>query len=64
MKTLAEREKDFRKDLDELLNKHKAEIYVADDGKPYGMATHFIEVAFDGIYKDCETLAEYGDFKL
>lgn len=31
------READFMRDLQELCNKHHAEIEVTDNGKPYGM---------------------------
>ena len=37
MKTAQEREQDFRKELETLLEKHGAELYITDDGKDHGM---------------------------
>lgn len=37
MQTAKEREAAFRRDLAELLTKHKAELAITDNGKSYGM---------------------------
>lgn len=66
MLTSKEREESFRKDLDKLLKKHKAEIEVTDDGKPYGLHSAICKIYLDGVYdKDThECIAEYTDFLL
>jgi hypothetical protein len=65
MKTAKEREADFRRDLDELLKKHNAELNVTDDGKSYGLHKGICEVFIPGEY-DCEgnAIKEYADFRL
>lgn len=50
MKTSAEREFEFRKDLQKLLNKHSAELNITDDGKPYGMHSAVCIVEMEGSY--------------
>ena len=37
MKTAQQREEDFRRDLQALLEKHSADLEVTDDRKPWGM---------------------------
>lgn len=65
MKTAAEREKHFRQELEQLLNRHGCEIVVTDDGKPYGMHSPVLRFEMDAIYDDSGSgvmLAEYTDF--
>ena len=52
MITKQEREKLFRKELQELLNRHGAEMYVTDDHRPYGMHSGICEVSIDAKYND------------
>lgn len=59
------REAEFRRDLAELLAKHRAEIDVGDDGRPFGMHSGVARVSLDAVYDaDGETLAEYAEFEL
>lgn len=66
MLTSKEREEAFRKDLDKLLKKHKAEIEITDDGKPWGFHSAICKIYLDAIYdKDThECIAEFTDFIL
>jgi len=64
MKTKAEREAEFRKDLQELLNKHKAELNITDDGKPYGMHSAICRVEMDGSYDYDKPILPYAEFDL
>ena len=64
MKTAIEREAEFRKDLQALLNKHGAELNITDDGKPYGMHRAVCRVEMDGIYENGCTVLEYAEFDL
>lgn len=65
MFTAKEREELFRKDLKELLEKHKAELVITDDGKPYGMHNPIVNISmFQEYDKDGNVIAEYTDFNL
>lgn len=47
-----QREEAFRKDLAELLKKHRAEMDITDDGKSYGMHSAIVMIYMDGVYDD------------
>lgn len=66
MKTRAEREAEFRKDLQELLLKHGAELHITDDGKPCGMHSSICRVEMEGSYDyDNDTMVlPYTEFYL
>lgn len=64
MKTAKQREQDFRKELQELCDKHGAEIEADDDGKPYGLASAIIRVSMASIYENNEYVAEFVEFQL
>lgn len=60
-----EKEEAFRKDLQELLTRHRAELRITDDGKPYGMHTSFLEVSMMCEWTEAgEQTDEYTEFKL
>ena len=42
---MGKRQEAFMADLQELLNKHKAELEVTDNGRPYGMHAGVCEVS-------------------
>jgi hypothetical protein len=50
MITAEEREAEFRKDMQELLNKHQVELIITDDGKPYGMHSPILRIEMDEAY--------------
>ena len=52
MKTASEREAEFRRELNHLLDKYDAEIDITDDGKDYGMHTGICEIYLPGKYDD------------
>lgn len=66
MKTIAEREAEFRADLLELLNKHSARIVVTDDGKPFGMHSAICRIEMEGSfdYENCKPVLPYAEFIL
>ena len=65
MFTKEEREEAFRKDLKELLEKHKAELWVGDDGRPYGLHSGVVEITMYGKWdENGDQIAEFTDFKL
>ena len=63
MKTKKEREEEFRRDLAELLAKHKAELDITDDGKSYGMHSGIAVVTMMNEWdEDGNQTAEYTEF--
>ena len=65
IQTAAEREEAFRRDFDELLEKHKAELEITDDRKPYGLHSGVAVVTIMSEYDDDgNQTAEYTEFKL
>lgn len=64
-RTSKERESCFRADLASLLKKHRAELQVTDDGKPWGMHNGVCEVT---MYTENDNFgnvtAEYTNFRL
>jgi hypothetical protein len=65
MKTAEQRKTEFLQDLRQLCFKHSCELSISDDGKPYGMHSPILVLAFDGVYsEDNETLLEFGCFEL
>ena len=65
MKTSKEREEAFRRDLAELLAKHKAELKITDDGRSYGMQSGIAEVTMMSEW-DAEgnLTADYTEFQI
>ena len=65
MKTAKEREEAFRRDLAELLAKHKAELDITDDGKSYGMHNGIAVVTMMGEWDgNGDATAEYTEFRI
>ena len=66
MVTAKEREDAFRKELQELLDKHGAEITITDDVKPYGLHSGACLVSMDSTWNsvtgDCAK--EFTEFSL
>lgn len=67
MITAKEREKAFRKDLQELLDKHGAHLTITYDGEPYAVNHHgvcIVEMAseWSTFTRDC--LKEFTEFLL
>ncbi len=65
MQTAKEREEAFRRDLAELLAKHKAELNITDDGKSYGMHNGVAEIMMMSEW-DAEgnLTADYTEFRI
>ena len=64
METADERQSAFRKDLEELLKKHGAEIYIDDfDKRPY-ITSYRISVSMQSEYSDTECVKDYCEFEL
>ena len=65
MKTSKAREQEFRNDVAALLNKHKAELFITDDGASYGM---HVGVAVVSMISECDEsgnqTAEYTEFRI
>jgi len=65
MKTAEQRKTEFLQELRQLCFKHKCELSLSDDGKPYGMHSPTIVLSFDGIYdENYETVEQHGEFEL
>lgn len=66
MKTQADREAEFRKDLRELLLKHNAELNITDDGKSFGMHSAICRVEMEGSYDydNDKMILPYTEFNL
>ena len=65
MKTKKEREAAFRADLTELLTRHKAELRITDDEKPYGLHQGVAEITMSSEYDaDGYQTAEFTDFRI
>ena len=65
MKTPKEREEAFRRDLAELLAKHKAELDITDDGKSYGMHRGIAVVTMMSEWDEAgNQTAEYTEFRI
>ena len=65
MQTPTEREQAFRRDLDELLTKHKAELQITDDGKGYGMHNGIAVVTMMSEWDEVNNqTAEYTEFQI
>ena len=45
---MSQREAEFRKDLNELLDNHRAKLIITDDGKPYGLHSSGLIIEMDG----------------
>lgn len=60
-----ERETAFRRDLAGLLEKHKAELSITDDGKPYGMHSPEAWVSMDAEWDtDGNMVSEDTEFRI
>lgn len=65
MKTAVQRKIDFLKELHQLCIKHKCEMSLSDDGRPYGMHSPTIVLAFDVVYTpDGDVIEQYGEFEI
>ena len=65
MRTAKEREEAFRRDLAELLAKHKAELDITDDGRSYWMHSGIAVVTMTGEWDgDGNETAEYTEFRI
>ena len=65
MQTPKEREDAFRRDLAELLTKHKAELEITDDRKGYGMHNGIAVVTMMSEWdKDNNQTADYTEFRI
>lgn len=65
MRTPKEREDAFRRDLAALLEKHKAELEITDDGKPYGLHSAEAVVTMMGEWDEAgNQTAEYTEFRI
>ena len=66
MITAKEREDAFRKELQELLDKHGAKLTVTDDGKPYGIHSEACLVSMDSEFdkNTFECVKEFTEFFL
>ena len=65
MKTAKEREEAFRRDLAELLAKHKAELDITDDRKSYGQHNGIAVVTMMGEWdSNGDATAEYTEFEI
>lgn len=65
MKTPADREAAFRKDLADLLAKHGADLEITDDGKPYGMHTGIATVTMYSDWDDTGVqIADFTEFRI
>ena len=65
MQAPKEREDAFRRDLAELLAKHKAEIDITDDGKGYGMHRGIATVTMTSEWDDAgNQIADYTEFRI
>lgn len=63
MQTAKEREEAFRRDLAELLTKHKAELAITDNGKSYGMHSGIAAVTMMSEWDaDGNLTADYTEF--
>ncbi len=64
--SIQEREKKFRRDLQELLLKHNANLNITDDGKPYGMHRAICVVELEGRFdnQNGDILEPYVEFIL
>lgn len=65
MLTSQKREAAFRRDLEELLKKHRAELQITDDGKPFGMHRPLAVITMMaewGVDPDMADYAEYTEF--
>ncbi len=65
MKRANEREEAFRRDLAELLAKHKAELDITDDRKPYGLHSGEAVVTMQSERDEAgNQTAEYTEFRI
>ncbi len=65
MKTTEQRRQHFIDELQQLLNRHGAEIVITDDGKDYGMHSAVCEIYMDAIYNDDgDLLADFSEFRI
>lgn len=65
MKTAEQRKEEFLSELQQLCIKHKCEMSISDDGRPYGMHSPTIVLAFDGVSSpDGDVIEQYGEFEL
>lgn len=64
MKTATQRKEEFLAELQQLCYKHRCEMMLSDDDRPYGMHSPIMVLSFEGVYDNGETIAEYGVIEL
>ena len=65
MNTPKEREEAFRRDLAELLAKHRAQLDITDDSKEYGMHSSIVVVTMMSEWGEAGSQTnEYTEFRL
>jgi hypothetical protein len=65
MRTSKQREDEFRQDFAALLEKHKAEFCVTDDGAPWGAQCGIVIVSMASQYStDLNLVADFAQFEL
>lgn len=65
MKTEKERENAFRKDFEELLQRHKAEFTLTDDGRGYGLHRPVALIEMMSEFNESgDKISEYTEFEL
>lgn len=57
-----QREVDFRADLQQLLEKHRAKLQITDDGKSYGMQSGVCRIIMMSVYSDTDCVMDYCEF--
>ena len=65
MKTSKQREEEFRQDFAALLEEHKAEFRITDDGASWGQHCGIVIVSMPSQYSsDRELVADFAEFEL
>lgn len=59
MKTAEQRKTEFLQELRQLCFKHKCELSLSDDGKPYGMHSPIMVLSFEDCYDDNGNFVEF-----
>jgi hypothetical protein len=64
MITKAQRQAEFRKDLEDLLKRHNAEMDITDDGKSYKLHLGVCRISMKSVYENNELAKEYCEFNV
>ncbi len=59
-----QREEQFRKELNELLVRHGAELVVDAKEDKWGQSTPYIEVRMVAVWNGCKLLKDFTEFEL